>query len=105
MTDIRMFRTMTGEDVIGEYITTSEFGDEYINVIQLVVVPSRENPNQQNIGFAPFPAFVKPKTAVTITFPVDKIAFYISLDPEFEAQYKEIFGHIVTPTSTILTGK
>ncbi len=105
MTDIRMFRTVTGEDVIGEYVATSEFGDEYINVIQLVVVPSRENANQQNIGFAPFPAFVKPKTDVTITFPVDKIAFYISLDPEFEAQYKEIFGHIVTPTSTFLIGK
>jgi hypothetical protein len=61
--------------------------------------------NQQNIGFAPFPAFVKPKTDVTITFPVDKIAFYISLDPVFEAQYKEIFGHITTPSPKFILGK
>jgi len=105
MTDIRMFRTVTGEDVIGEYIETTEFGDVYLNVIQLVIVPSQEIPGQQSMGFAPFPAFVKPKTDVKLTFPKDKIAFYITLDPEFEAQYKEVFGHIVTPSSAILTGK
>lgn len=105
MTDIRMFRTVTGEDVIGEYVETTDLGDVYLNVIQLVVIPSREVAGQQNMGFAPFPAFVKPKTDVKITFPRDKIAFYIDLDPEFENQYKEVFGHIVTPTSSILTGK
>ena len=106
MTDIRMFRTVTGEDVIAEYIETNEFGDVYLNAIQLVrIVPSKELPGQQSMGFAPFPAFVKPKTDVKLTFPKDKIAFYITLDPEFEAQYKEVFGHIVTPSSAILTGK
>ena len=103
MNQIKMFRTLTGEDVIGEYIETNEFGDVYANVIQLIVVPSRENPSQQNIGFAPFPAFVKPKAQVNLTFP--SIAFYIDLDPEFENQYKEIFGHVVTPTQNIFTGK
>lgn len=105
MTDIRMFRTSTGEDVIGEYVETTDLGDIYANVIQLVVVPSRDNSGAQNIGFAPFPAFVKPKTDVKITFPVSNIAFYVDLDPEFENQYKEIFGHVVTPTQSLFVGK
>ena len=29
MTDIRMFRTSTGEDVIGEYIESTDLGDIY----------------------------------------------------------------------------
>lgn len=105
MTDIRMFRTVTGEDVIGEYIETNDKGDVYLNVIQLVIVPSKDVQGQQNIGFAPFPAFVKPKSDVKVTFPVDKIAFYIDIDPEFENQYKEVFGHVVTPTQSLFVGK
>lgn len=105
MTDIRMFRTVTGEDVIGEYIETNDKGDVYLNVIQLVIVPSKDVQGQQNIGFAPFPAFVKPKSDVKVTFPVDKIAFYIDIDPEFEDQYKEVFGHVVTPTQSLFVGK
>lgn len=103
MTDIRMFRTVTGEDVIAEYVETNDFGDVYLNAIQLVIIPSKEVQGQQNIGFAPFPAFVKPNTDIKITFPKDKIAFYIDIDPEFEQQYKTVFGYIVTPSSAILT--
>lgn len=97
-----MFRTITGEDVIGEYVSTNEDGHVYINVIQLIAVPSKENPSQQHLGFAPFPAFVKPKTDCEITFPVNNVAFYISLDPEFEMQYNQIFGNIVAPTQKII---
>lgn len=103
--NIKMFRTATGEDVIAEYVETNEFGDVYKNPIQLIAVPSRETPGAQNIGFAPFPAFNKPMSDIKITFNADKIIFYIDIDEEFLNQYKTVFGHIVTPSSSFILGK
>jgi hypothetical protein len=103
--NIRMFRTATGEDVIAEYVETTELGDVYKNPVQLIAVPPRENSNQQNIGFAPFPAFNKPLSDIKITFNPDRIVFYIEIDQEFLEQYNTIFGHITTPSPKFILGK
>lgn len=103
--NIRMFRTATGEDVIAEYVETTELGDVYKNTIQLIAIPSRENPGAQNIGFAPFPAFNKPMSDTKITFNADRIVFYIDIDPEFLDNYNSVFGNIVTPSPKFILGK
>lgn len=102
MADIRMFRTISGEDVVAEYVETNEFGDVYINAIQLIVVPSKKNADEQSYAFAPFPQFAKPKSDAKLTINSSLIGFYIDIDEEFLVQYNTIFGHIMTPTSKII---
>ena len=67
MADIRMFRTISGEDVVAEYVESTDKGDVYINAIQLIVVPSKKNPDEQSYAFAPFPQVSKPKSDAKIT--------------------------------------
>ena len=105
MENIRMFRTATGEDIIAEFEETTEYGDVYKNAIQLIVVPSKDSPGQQNFGFAPFPQFVKPKGDSKLTMNPDKgIIFYIDIEPDFLDQYNQVFGNIVAPSQKIFLG-
>lgn len=105
MNNIRMFRTISGEDVIAEFVRSSGSGDKgdvYINPIQLMVVPSKHNPQEVNYGFAPYPQYARPKSEAEITFNPNNIVFYIDIDPDFLDQYKAIFGHIVAPSPKIV---
>ena len=102
MTDIRMFRTISGEDVIAEYVETVDKGDVYVNAIQLVVVPSSRNPNEQSYAFAQFPQYAQPKSEGKIIFNNSLISFYIDIDDQFLEQYNTIYGHITAPTPKII---
>ena len=106
MTDVRMFRTIGGEDVIAEYVKTTEQGDVFINAIQLVIVPSRERPGEQSYAFSPYPQYAQPESKAEITFNANLgIQFYITPDEQFLDQYNKVFGKIVTPSQKIFTGK
>lgn len=106
MADIKMFRTIGGEDVIAEYVETTEQGHVFINAIQLVIVPSREKPGEQSYGFSAYPQYAQPKSDAKITFNENfGIQFYITPDEQFLDQYKTIFGHVVAPTQKIFLGK
>ena len=101
-----MFRTATGEDVIAEYVETTEHGDVYKNTIQLVIVPSRTNPSEHTYAFSPFPHYAQPKSDAKVTFNPDKgIVFYIDVDDQFLQQYNSVFGNIVAPTPKFILGK
>lgn len=104
MVDIRMFRTATGEDVIAEYVETSDLGDVYINAIQLVIVPSKAKPGEQSYGFSPFPQYSQPKNTGKLYINKDRIVFFIDIDDQFLEQYNTVFGHIVAPTPKIFLG-
>ena len=97
-----MFRTIAGEDVIAEYVETTSEGVVYKNAIQLVVVPSSRNPNEQSYAFAQFPQYAQPKSESKITFNGSLISFYIDIDEQFLDQYNTIFGHITAPDPKII---
>ena len=103
--NIKMFRTATGEDVIAEYIETTADGDVYKNVIQLVIVPSRSNPQEQSYAFAPFPHYSQPNSDLKMTFNKDRIVFFIEVEDAFLEQYNSVFGHITTPSPKFILGK
>lgn len=106
MADIRMFRTIGGEDVIAEYVETTDEGHVFINAIQLVIVPSRERPGEQSYAFSPYPQYSQPKSDARITFnPNIGIQFGITPDEQFLEQYNSIFGHISTPSPKFILGK
>jgi hypothetical protein len=103
--NIRMFRTATGEDVIAEYVETTELGDVYKNAIQLVIVPSRTNPQEQSYAFAPFPHYSQKGSDLKLTFNKERIVFFIEVEDEFLGQYNSVFGHITTPSPKFILGK
>lgn len=105
MADVRMFRTISGEDVIAEFVESVDGRDVYINAIQLVVVPSRQNPEEQSYGFAPFPSYSQPKTEGKLQVKPELIPFFIDVDEQFLDQYNTVFGHIVAPTPKIILGR
>lgn len=100
-----MFRTATGEDVVGEFVEKTDQGEVYKNTIQLVIVPSQTNQGTQSYAFAPFPHYAKPKSEIKITFPSASIVFYSEIESDFLDQYNGIFGNIVTPTPKFVLGK
>jgi uncharacterized membrane protein len=100
MADIKMFRTISGEDIIAECIEENV----YINAIQLVVVPSKKNHNEQSYGFAPFPQYSQPKSDAKITFTPSNIVFFIDVDEQFLEQYNSIYGNIMAPSPKIFLG-
>jgi len=102
MTDIRMFRTISGEDVIAEFVETNKTGDVYKNAIQLVIVPKRSNPEEQSYAFAPFPQYAQQNTEGKITFNTNLISFFIDIDEQFLEQYNSIFGIISAPAPKII---
>jgi hypothetical protein len=105
MTDIRMFRIATGEDVIAEFVETTADGDVYKNAIQLVIVPSRANPQEQSYAFAPFPHYSQQNSDLKLTFNKERIVFFIEVEDAFLQQYNSVFGHITTPSPKFILGK
>jgi hypothetical protein len=106
MANINMFRTISGEDVIAEFLDVDGDGNHvYKNAIQLVVVPSQENSREQKFGLAQFPHYSPPKSDAKIRFNPSLIAFYIDVDEHLLDQYNTIFGHIVAPSPKIILGR
>lgn len=104
MSDIIMFRSISGEDIIAELVFEDDKNVKVKNVIQLMVVPSKTNPQDVNYGFAAYPQYARPKSDAIISFNRDNIVFFIDVDPDFLDQYKMVFGHFVTPSPQIFTG-
>ena len=105
MADIVMMRMISGEDVIAERIGSTDQGDVYINAIQLVIVPSRKNPEEQSYGFAPFPQYSQPKSDGKLVIRPELVPLFIDIDEQFLEQYNTIYGHIVAPTTKIILGR
>lgn len=103
MSDIKMFRTATGEDIIAEYVG-EEIQDSFINrvyvftnAVQLVIIPPKAGQQHSSYGFAPFPQYAKPKNELNLYFTKDQIVFFIDIEKEFLDQYLQIFGGVITP--------
>jgi len=103
MSNIKMFRSISGEDIIGEFVEIDSEGNSvYKNTIQLVVVPSKQNPTEQTYAFAAFPQYAQPNSDLKVRFNSNLISFYIDVDEQFLDQYNSIFGNIIAPEPKIL---
>ncbi len=99
MANIKMFRLITGEDIIAELKD-----GVYINVVQLMIVPSKTNPQDVNYGFAPFPSYARPKSDKKLYINENHIVYWVDIEEDFLEQYNMVFNHVVAPTPQIFTG-
>jgi len=100
---IVILRLTTGEDVIAEELDTSDETITINNPVRVVVVPSRADPNNPSIAFAPWNEFCESRE-VTLNF--RNVLFMDKPIKEFVNQYNSMFSGIVTAQqpSLILPG-
>ena len=90
MIDVKLFRIITGEEVVAELVSETE--DTVTVKSGLVVLP-----NAQNVGFAAW-ATVIDRDNPEITVNRNHIVYIAELDSSIKNKYNEIYGSkLVTP--------
>ena len=100
--DIKLFKLINGEEVLGELESESE--TEYVlsNPVGIAIVRGKDG--QPNVGFAPFPLHAEQKTGQTIAFSKKNVVYSYTPAEEFINNYNQIFGAgIVLPNKQIIT--
>lgn len=96
--NIQLFRLITGEELIAERVYDFSSSENYQimirNPIRFMLVPSKSNPNQPTVGFAPWQEF-----STDTEFTLDKSHVLAIMTPikEFKDQYRATFSKIITP--------
>jgi hypothetical protein len=95
---IKLIRLTSGEEILAEVTLDTGLKVTVKNPIRIVVLPSKANPNQPSIGFAPWIEFAEEKE-----FTIDNSHILVILTPikEFVAQYEATFSPIITRKSEI----
>lgn len=90
MINVKLFRIVTGEEVVAELVSEEE---NFVTIKNgLVVIPTG-----QNVGFAPW-ASVIDKDNSEITVSRNHIVYIANLDSGVSKKYNEIFGSkLITP--------
>ena len=101
--DIKLFKLINGEEVLGELESESE--TEYVlsNPVGIAIVRGKDG--QPNVGFAPFPLHAEQKKGETIAFSKKNVVYCYVPAEDFINNYNQIFGSgIVLPNKQIITG-
>ena len=96
--DIKLFKLINGEEVLGELESESE--TEYVlsNPVGIAIVRGKDG--QPNVGFAPFPLHAEQKKGETIAFSKKNVVYSYVPAEDFVNNYNQIFG-----TGIILPGQ
>jgi len=100
MANLKILRLVTGEEILGKVISDDEKEIELENPIRIVVMPSKADPNNPSVGFAPYLQWTEEKV---LTFRYEHILNIVNPITEFVNQYNTAFGGLVVPNSKIIT--
>ena len=95
---IKIFKLITGEEIVAEVVSETEDSVSLKNCVALVLQPSRDG--KLSFGFVPFGAMVDGD----ITIKKDKLLFTAAASDDLKNSYNSMFGGIVTPPKTLITG-
>lgn len=98
--NLKILRLSTGEEIIGEVLEQNVTKVLIKNPVLIVVMPSKSDPKNPSVGFAPFMQWSEDKSLTLNANHVITIATPIN---EFVNQYNGMFGGIVVPNSKIIT--
>jgi hypothetical protein len=93
MSDIKVVRMITGEDVLCK-VTVGQ--DNIIMEDAVVIIPS----SQESVQFVPYAMFCDKDVSLEIS--KEKFIFIATPRNEFINQHKQMFGGIVAPQSKIV---
>lgn len=97
--NLRILRLVTGEEVLGEVSAETETTVTLKNPVRVLVMPSKTDPQNPSVAFAPFMQWSDDKELTLNWVHVITTASPIA---EFVNQYNGMFGGIQIPNSKIL---
>lgn len=97
---VKALKLVTSEEVLGEVVYET---DEFVSLKNAVVVAIQPGPDgRASLGFLPFmPYLGKDKV---VRFEKNKIIVEEEVDDQMANQYNSVFGGIVVPPKTLITG-
>lgn len=98
--NLQILRLSTGEEIMGEVTSNSGQAITIKNPVRIVVVPSKTDPNNPSVAFAPFMQWTDDKD---LTLNASHVITTASPITEFVNQYNGMFGGIVVPKTGIIT--
>jgi hypothetical protein len=94
MSEIKIVRLYTGEDVLCKLKRT---GEGFIQLEDpVVIVPTQQN----SVQFVPWSPFTEEDEVITVA--EDKVVFVATPRSDFTNQHKQMFGGIVAPDQKII---
>lgn len=98
--NLKILRLSTGEEILGEVLDENVTKFVVKNPVRVVVMPSKTDPKNPSVGFAPFMQWSDDKALTLNALHVITTATPIA---EFVNQYNGMFGGIVVPKSGLIT--
>lgn len=98
--NLKIVRLTTGEEVLGEITEENVTKVKVKNPVLIVVVPSKTDPKNPSVAFAPFMQWSDDKE---LTLNANHVILTATPVKEFINQYNSMFGGLVVPNSKILT--
>mgnify|MGYP006292266041 CR=1 FL=1 len=97
--NLKMIRFVTGEEIIAEITSDSGTVLTVKNPIRVIVVPSKTDPKNPQVAFAPYAEFTDDKE-----FTFNKMHVVTTYSPinQFVNQYNSVYGGLVVPDSQII---
>ena len=95
--DVRVLKLVTGEEIVGEFVSETKTSITVKNTLSLIIQPS-----QQGVGYAFVPWC--PMAQGDKTIKLEKTIFTASATDELEASSRSMFSQIMTPgPKTLIT--
>ena len=98
--NLKILRLSTGEEILGEVLDENVTKFVVKNPVRVVVVPSKTDPNNPSVAFAPFIRWSDDKE---LTLNANHVITTATPITEFANQYNGMFGGIVVPKSGLIT--
>lgn len=97
--NLKMIRFVTGEEIIAEITSDSGNVIAVKNPIRVIVVPSKADPKNPQVAFAPYAEFTDDKE-----FTFNKVHVITTYTPiaQFVNQYNSVYGGLVVPDTQII---
>lgn len=92
--NLKIILLSTREEVMGEVISSDDKIVEVKNPIRVLMVPSKADPNNPSVGFAPFLQWSDDKT---VKLNASHVVSMVTPITEFVNQYNGMFGGLVVP--------
>lgn len=98
--NLMLLRLSTGEEIMAEIVVHDDKIYQLKNPVRVVVVPSKSDPNNPSVAFAPFMQWSDDKE---LTLNASHVMLTATPITEFVNQYNGMFGGIVVPKTGIIT--
>lgn len=92
--NLRILQLSTGEDIIAEVLVHDTKVCQVKNPVRIVMIPSKADPKNPSVGFAPFLQWSDDKE---LTLNANHVISSSTPIAEFVNQYNGMFGGLVVP--------